>query len=342
MISLLKQKTFLDFFPTPEFLLLSTTGITITDVDTKFVQLRRKIFGDGFELAHASKVDNPKGAVESGLINNSDELVSILKKLASHYNIRYARASLPEEKAYLFTTNINWVPSEGLKDAVAFIIEENVPVSLAESVFDFEIINENESAGKIKLAVSVLPENVVNAYVGLFESALITPVSFDLESQAIARTVIHRGDKRPHLIINLSLKKTGFYVVEEEVVQFSTTSAYGVGGDDPYPNLNDLKAEMRKVFAFWNARIDDPLRQSSSEASKSGQPGKKIEKVILCGLGRSRADFVEKLMSESEVPYASADVWSNMSSSRKHVSEMSFDESIDYASAIGLVLPRDK
>ncbi|MDP3875334.1 MAG: pilus assembly protein PilM [bacterium] len=353
MISLLKQKTFLDFFPAPEFLLLSTTGIAITDIDTKFVQLRRKIFGDRFELAHASKVDNPKGAVESGLINNSDELVSILKKLASHYNIRYARASLPEEKAYLFTVNINWVPPEGLKDAVAFIIEENVPMSLAESVFDFEIINENESAGEIKLAVSVLPENIVNAYVGLFESALITPVSFDLESQAIARAVIRRGDKRPHLIINLSLKKTGFYVVEEEVVQFSTTSAYGVGGDDSYPNLNDLKAEMRKVFAFWNARTDDPLRQNSSlatpngsamasEASKSGQPGKKIEKAILCGLGRSRLDFVEKLMSESEVPYALADVWSNMSSPRRHVSEMPFDESLDYASVIGLVLPRDK
>ncbi|MDZ4206108.1 MAG: hypothetical protein U1C12_02790, partial [Patescibacteria group bacterium] len=122
----------------------------------------------------------------------------------------------------------------------------------------------------------------------------------------------------------------------------STTSAYGVGGDDSYPNLNDLKAEMRKVFAFWNARTDDPLRQNSSEASKSGQPGKKIEKAILCGLGRSRLDFVKKLMSESEVPYALADVWSNMSSPRRHVSEMPFDESLDYASVIGLVLPRDK
>src|SRR3990167_10888877 len=293
MISLLKQKTFLDLFPAPEFLLLSITGIAITDVDTKFVQLRRKIFGDGFELAHASKVDNPKGAVEAGLINNASELVSILKKLASHYNIRYARASLPEEKAYLFTANINWVPPEGLRDAVAFIIEENVPVSLAESVFDFEIIEENESSCEIKLAVSVLPKSVVNAYVELFESSGITPASFDLESRAIARAVIHRGDKRLHLIINLSLKRTGFYVVEEEVVQFSTTLAYGIDGDDSYSNPNDLKAEMRKVFAFWNARTD-----------KSGKPGKKIEKIILCGLKGSKMDFVEKLMSENEAPYA--------------------------------------
>src|SRR3989344_3950548 len=128
MIVSSKQRTFLDFFPVPEFLLLSTTGIVITDTDTKFVQLHREIFGDGFELAHATKVTNPRGVVESGLIENPNELVPILKKLASHYNISYARASLPDEKAYLFTTAISWVPPEGCRDAVAFIVEENVPV----------------------------------------------------------------------------------------------------------------------------------------------------------------------------------------------------------------------
>lgn len=325
------RKTFLDLFPAPEFLLLSTTGIAITDINTKFVQLRRKVFGDGFELAHASSVDNPQGAVESGLINNPNEIVSNLKKLSSHYHIRYAHASLPEEKAYLFTATINWVPAEGLKDAVAFIIEENAPVSLAESVFDFEIVSEDQSAGEIKLSVSVLPKEIVNAYAELFESALITPISFDLESRAIARAVIGRGDKRSHLIINLSLKKTGFYVVEEEVVQFSITPIYGIGEDDSYSSINDLKAEMRKVLAYWDTCTD-----------KSGRPGKKIEKAILCGLGWHRGDFVEEFMRESEIPYALSDVWLNMSSSRNRVPEIPFDESLDYASAIGLVLPGDR
>jgi len=321
MIPLLGQKTFLDLFPAPEFLLLSTAGIAVTDTDMKFVQLQREIFGDGFKLANSSKIDNPQGIIES----------NVLKKLSSRYGIRYAHAVLPEEKAYLFTTTIGWVPPLGLKDAVAFIIEENAPVSLAESVFDFEIIREDENAGEIKLSVSVVPKSVVSTYVEIFESALITPISFDLESQAIARAVIHRGDKRPHLIINLSLKKTGFYVVEEEVVQFSTTPAYGIDEGDSYPSLNDLKAEMRKVFVFWNARTD-----------KSDKPEKKIEKVILCGLGASKTDFVEKLMSESEVPYALADVWLNMSPSRSHVAEIPFDESLGYASVIGLVLPRGR
>ena len=327
MTSSLKKKTFLNLFPTPEFLILSTAGIAITDFDTKFVQLKREFLGDGFKLAYASKVVNPTDAVVSGSIGNTEELVSILKKFSSRYGVRYANATLPEEKAYLFTAAINWVPREGLRDAVAFIVEENAPVSLSESVFDFEIIEESRATGSIKVAVSVLPQSIVNSYISIFESAGITLVSFDIESQAIARAVIHSGDRRPHLIINLSAKKTGFYVVEEEVVQFSTTPAYGVGEGDEFSNIDDLKAEMRKVFAFWNARID----QSSGKE-------KKLEKVLLCGLGASNKSFVDRLMSESEVPYLVADVWLNMTEERSHASEIPVDESLDYASAIGLVL----
>jgi Tfp pilus assembly PilM family ATPase len=331
MSTLSRRKSFLDLFPVPEFLLLSTTSIVITDDDTKFVQLRRKIFGDGFELTHATKVPNTKGAVESGLIISPQELVPSLKKLATHYGIYYAHAILPEERAYLFTTTIGSVPPEGLRDAVAFILEENAPIALSESVFDFEIINEDKNASEIKLAVSVVPKNIVNAYVSLFESIGITPISFELESQAIARAVIHREDKRPQLIINLSLKKTGFYVVEDSVVQFSTTPAYGFGAEGAYSNFIDLKSEMRKVLTFWNVRTD-----------KFGKPTKKIEKVVLCGSGANDEDFVKKLMEEVDIEYLLADVWLNTSSSREHMPEIPFSESLDYASAIGLVLSNDK
>ncbi len=328
MIALSRHKTFLDIFPTPEFLLLSSTGITITDEDIKFVKLNREIFGRGFKLTHRDKINIPKGTVESGLVSNPSGLTFALKKLLTQYGIHYAHATLPEEKAYLFTTTIGWVPPEGLRDAVAFIVEENAPVSLVDSIFDFEIINEDESAGEIKLTVSVLPKNIVGAYVEAFESAGIVPISFNIESQAIARAVIHRGDKRAHLVINLSANKSGLYVVEDEVVQFSVTPSYGFGEDESYVGLSDLRAEVRKVLAFWNARTD-----------KLGKPEKKIEKIILCGLGASKKDFVIKLMSDIEVRYVLADVWLNTSPSRNYVPDISLEESLEFASAVGLVLP---
>ena len=324
-----KQTTFRNLFPAPEFLLLSTAGIAVTDADTKFVQLRREIWGDGFKMVNFKKIDNPKGAVESGLINNREDIVTILKNLSSQYHIRYAHVVLPEEKVYIFTAKIGWVPPEGQRDAVAFILEGNAPVSLSESVFDFEIISGDENTGEIKVAVCVLSENIVNAYIEIFESAGISPVSFDIESQAIVRAVVGHGDNLPYLVINSFTNKTGFYVVEEGVVQFSTTLSYGMGEDESYSSINDLKAEMRKVIAFWSSRTD-----------KSGNLEKKIEKIILCGPGGSNKNFVLKLMSESEVPYSLANVCLNMSSSHSPASGLPPKESLEYASVLGLALPR--
>lgn len=321
----------MDFFPVPEFMLLSMTGVVITDDDTRFVELKRGLFGDGFELVHASKIANPKGAVESGIIVSPQNLSPVVKKLSEHYGSNYVCAVLPEERAYLFTTTIDWVPREGLKDAVAFIVEENAPVSLAESVFDFEIINSDQKAGEIKVAVSVIPKDIVKSYEDFLESIGITPISFELESQATARAVVHREDKRSQLIINLSLKKTGFYVVEDGVVQFSTTPIFSIGADGAYANLADLRAEMRKVITFWNVRTD-----------KYGRPSKKIEQIVLCGQGASDTVFVEKLMEGSEIGHQPADVWLNLSSSRDHTPAIHFEESLSYTPVVGLVLPHNK
>jgi hypothetical protein len=325
-----RRKTFLSLFPTPKFLLLSTAGIVITDNNTKFVQLSKNILGSGFKLVHYSKVDNPKDAVAYGLINSPDKLAPILKDFAARFNVRYVHATLPEEKAYLFTTTIDSIPSEGLQDAVAFIVEENVPLSLTEAVFDFEVVSEDPVAKKIKLTVSVLPKSVVNSYVAVFESAGITPISFDIESQAIARAVVPHTDMRTQLIINLGEKKTGFYVIEEGVVQFSATIAYGAGEESSLSDLNNLKAEIERVLVFWNARID------------IGNAKQKVEKILLCGLVASKKDFIEKLMSESKIEYSLADVWVNALAHPIHMTEKEHDESLYYASAIGLVLPRNK
>ena len=115
------------------------------------------------------------------------------------------------------------------------------------------------------------------------------------------------------------------------MVQFSTTPAYGVGVGDLQSDLEDLKAEMHKVFSFWNTRTD-----------KLSKLENKIQKVTLCGLGANNKDFVDKLMTGVEVKYEFANVWLNTSSSRSRIPEMSFNESLDYASAIGLVLSRHR
>lgn len=320
------KRTFLDFFPVPEFLLISTAGISITDHHVRFTEFKKGKYRGELELTHYATAEIPHGLIESGAIKNAEPVIPVVKEIGRKYGVKYTRATLPEEKAYVFTTTIARVPDDGLRDAVAFIIEENVPVELATSVFDFEIIPSGTDAKEVKVAVSVLPTQVVENYSAIFRGAGMIPISFDIESQAIARAVIPAGDMSPYLIINLSTYNTGFYVAEEEVVQFSSTIANGaIGGAEAAKQLRD---EMRKIFSFWNMRVD-----------KNGVPQKRIEKIIITGAEATNEAFLKEVMTGIEIPYEIGNVWVNTTEHKENIPNIAFKDSLTYTAAIGLTLP---
>jgi len=207
-------------------------------------------------------------------------------------NTKFVNATLPDDKTYLFTAEIDRVEPSGLYDAVAFIIEKNVPITLSESVFSYEVINDNKSSEKIKVAVTVVPKDFINSQLQIFESAGVTVVSFNTESQSIARAVASYLDKAPKLILNLTLRKTGFYIVEEGVVQFSTTLARtSIDSAEGVENLrqaNEIKAKVREIISFW---------------------GQKIEKIILCGALAGKHEFVSAIAGETNIKYELLSSW---------------------------------
>src|SRR3989344_2195021 len=218
-------------------------------------------------------------------------------KFKSGTSATFANGILPDEKAYLFTKSFDNVPKDGLYDAVAFIVEENVPISLKEAVFSYEIIEEDPPAGggRIKVAVTVVPKSVISEEIKRFESAGITVTSFYTESQAIAREVIPQGDMRVHLIVNLAEKKTGFYIVEKRVVQFSTTINHENGIE--LREISEIKAKMEEVVGFWASNVG---------------PKAKIERIFLCGARSSKADLVEALKANAMgMQFANTECWLN-------------------------------
>lgn len=312
-----------DIFPTPRFLTLTDAGISISERTVRYISFAPGKKGD-LHIDHSGEIPLPEGVISAGEVNDKQKLIEILSKLSSDTGIKFVKATIPEERAYLFTTKVDKVPYADLRDTVAFLIEENAPVSLSKSLFSFEMLDKPDD---FTVAVSVLPTDVAETYVETFEAAGLVPVSFDIESQAIARSMVKYGDYRSHLIIYLGHNRVGFYLVNDGVVQFSTTTAIDVADSENPEMLKVLKMEIRKFFSFWSSKYDI-----------NTMPDQKVERIIIGGPWAKDEKLVSNIMSDVETPYSLGNVWINVCDIEKRLPDMSFETSLAYAAAIGAAL----
>ena len=201
------SRSFFDFFPTPKFLEMPSPGLSLSDNGIRFIEFTRS--RHGLVLKRFDFVPFAIPLIVSGVIQNSELLIKELEAFREKHNLRYIRTSLPEERAYLFTTEIASAQIDHIRTAIEFSIEENVPLSVSESVFDYTKIEQKNSESKkdLRVSVSVFPEQVVREYLEAFRSAGFEPMHFEIESQAIAKAVIGKDDHSTNIILHVGSEK---------------------------------------------------------------------------------------------------------------------------------------
>jgi Tfp pilus assembly PilM family ATPase len=258
---------------------------------------------------------------------------------------------LPEEKSYLFRGRVPKTSSVAeLRTSVEFIIEENVPLSVSEAVFDYFVIEDPslETNDTLDVAVSVVPRDLVESYVSILNSAGLSPLHFEIESQAIAKAVVKKGDKTPYLLINLFDRKIGIYVVSQEAIQFASTlplterperkgekiesegekqmtsKTSPIDIDIP---IEEVKSETNKIISYWN-----------SQSERLGSDKIPIETAVLSGKGADSKKLSRDL-SFLNMKIRAADVWTNAFSLEDYIPSLPKNESLEYVVAVGLAIP---
>lgn len=360
----IKSNTFDQFFPPPRFLEMPAVGLDISDDAISAMGLVRK--RNEFAIEHFGRRLLPKGSITGGQIGDTDAVVAALCELKDSLKLDFVNASLSEESAYLFKVKIPRVSKKEIRGVLEFKLEENVPISANDAIFDYTIITQagHDTGDHLDVSVTVLPKKIVNAYTELLDKANLVPLSFEIEAQAISRAVIKKGNRDTHLIVNLGENKTGLCIVSDEVVHF--TSTVGVGGMNiteaiatylsvsaseaatvkrehaSFKNkqnvglflaitkaVSALKDEIGKLSVYWSTHRDP-----------AGELGKKITKIIFCGHDAGITGLVDYLALSFEYPVEVGNVWSNTFSFERYIPPLHFDESLDYAAAIGLALPK--
>ena len=349
---------FFSSFPPPKFLNLKVTGVDISDSSVKVLGLEQTPKGSVPVFFEERRI--ALGVVNQGGIEDPEPLVTVLTALRRKYNMNFVRASLPEEKVYLFQTTLpHTEDTQQIYNSIEFQLEEHVPIPSSESIFDYDIIEKTRNG--MSVSVTVFPKTVIKNYQKIFALSGLTPVSFVLEGQAIANAVIAEGDTHTYMIVDFGRTRSGIAIVKNGIVSF--TSTVDIGGDELnkavmkhfkvdeieaqkiknkkgfidntdnkelynslMSTISALKDEINRHFIYWNTRDTNQKERDT------------IHKIILCGGHASLAGLSEFLSLGIKVPVEKAHVWQNAFSYDEYVPRMSRDMSLSYATVIGLTL----
>lgn len=351
------KKQYSHHFLMPSYLAMNSCALDISDQSLKYGEV--KMTSKGLRLGRYGQEKIPSGVVVSGQIENESKLVEILKDLAKKKDLGFVRVSLPEEQMYLFTLAIPKTDKINLKETILLQLEEHIPLSAIDSIFDYNVISENNQT--IFVQVLAVASSVIESYLSIFKKTGLTPLSFELEAQAIARSVIPREDSSSVMIVDFGESRSGVSIAHKGRVLFTTTLEIGgvtitkmiakslsVSFEEaekmkieyslnPNSSNNDilpiiingtsvLKDELEKQYTYWKAHKDETV------------PSEEIDRIILCGGEANLAGLASYLQKSMNIKVENANTWVNISDMEASVPDMPKEESFAYATVLGLAL----
>lgn len=379
--------------PTPSYMSMRHVGVDISSTCIHVIEIHRK--GSGFKLGKYGVEYFTTPIDYSGSLVENADLLQALKNIQKKFKLQFVEISIPEDKAYIFTMNIPYESEEKILNHIEFHLEENVPISLSDAVYDYHIIEHSPSKPIVEekkpeeqhlekntlvtlldrgsgisvetflASVSVVPKNIIDQYIEVFELAGMTPVSFLVENQALSKSIIKKNSKDTLLIVHIGEKKSVISIVSNGSVHFTSTVSIGsedftsaimkefsVSRDEAVrmksekgygTDINQstvfmslintasaLKDEIDKVILYWQSYV--AKRGRITEHSVTG--------LILSGHDAEINGIREYLLATIKLPVQTANVWINIYEIEKHIPEIPYIDSLDYAVAIGLGLPK--
>jgi len=358
------RELFTNIVPPPQFLLMPSVGIDVSDASLKYVRFTQA-YGKSNHIRLEACGDIPlaPGVVVEGKVQDKDVLVAELKKIRKQLGVSFVRVSLPEKHAYIFETEIEpgAAPSE-IRGLLEFKLEENVPISPREAFFDYEIIEHIAQTEKLRVVVTVYGKETVTQYHDVCVAAGFMPLSFEVEAQAIARAVTTQSEHHSSMIIDFGERHTGVGIVHNGVLVHAFASDVGgstlsqvmrnvLGSEQTEVELTALKNKHGLRNTHTNRKVRDALvkvvdgladeflsRIQYWNDEERAHGDREVSEVILCGGSANLAGLPEYLSKTLNIPTRRASVWQNAFSTETFIPPIDEPHSYGYATAIGLAL----
>lgn len=342
-------------------------GLDISDLSLKIANLKRK--GNGFSLISFAERAIPKGVINDGEIKDENSLAKIIKEgikniKGQNLKTKYVICSLPEEKSYVRVIPMPKMQEEEVAGAVRFEAENHIPVPIGDVYLDSQVIQPlGNYLDHLDILIAAIPKKIVDPYISSLKKAGLLPQALEIESSAIARTLIKKEvSPFPVLLIDLGATRTSFIIFSGTSLKFTSsipissqkftevisktlkinlTEAeklklnYGLKKNNKEgelvfealkPALIDLTEQIKSHLSYY---------QSHAEHEHLPSNIKEVKEILLCGGGANLKGLPEFLLKELKIKTEMTDPWVNI---LRGEPEMPLSKSLAFTTALGLAL----
>jgi type IV pilus assembly protein PilM len=347
-------------------------GLDFSDASLKIAKLEKK--RGRLKLVSFGETLIRPGIIKNGEIKNKEILVKTIKKAVSEVKgekikTKYVNVSLPEEKAFLEVIQMPKFLEEDLKSAVVYEAENYIPMPIEEVCLDSQIVPAiSNHLDHQDVLLAAFPKKIIYSYIECLKEAGLKPMVLEIECLAASRALIKNEiSTYPVLIIDFGAVGTscaifsGYSVIFTFSLPFSPQkiteaiarsmkidliraeklkSKWGLdfkkikGEEEIQRALTDCSAELieqiKKHFDYYYTHIFHEHLPGNERS---------IKKVLLCGGGANLKGLDDFLSRELSLPVEFGNPWVNvLSENKKEKAGLSLEESLKYATALGLAL----
>jgi type IV pilus assembly protein PilM len=309
------------------------------DIGTSGVRAAELTLGKGAAtLERFGQVALPAGAVRDGEVVDVDVVAAAVRQLwaQAKFSTKKVVVGVANQKVVVRQVDLPWMPTNELKKALAFQVQDFIPMPVEQAILDFHPLEEftGENGGRmIRVLLVAAARDMVGSALAAVEKAGLSPEVVDLTSFAVLRSlvsmdhtgldslqaealvdvgasitniVVHQGGVPRFVRILLMggaditdavAERLGVPLDQAESVKQDSGMALVVGAADPNP-------ASRAIEATASAFVEEVRGSLDYFMAQPGAP--RIGRVVLSGGGSRLGGLAERMSAATRLPVQAA------------------------------------